>query len=94
MLLGLITALLVMGMTVPLSKYLAKRSETPKHFLRSYLMLGFLCVAAGFVILSLFLTFNPAVYWVVGLITYGSIGRSRHKELHALPQASPQENSI
>ena len=86
MLLGLITALVVMGMTIPLSKGLAKRSENPKKFLRAYLPLGFLCVAVGFVILSLFLTFNPAVYWVVGLLTYGSVGRSHYKELQNPPQ--------
>lgn len=48
MLLGLITALIVLGLNTPLAKFLAGRAKTPGGFLLAYLPLGLVGVALGF----------------------------------------------
>lgn len=83
MLLGLITALIVLGLNTPLAKFLAGRAKTPGGFLLAYLPLGLVGVALGFLVLSLFLVFNAGTYWLVGLLVYGSIGGNKFKELKA-----------
>lgn len=81
MLLGLITALIIIGLNTPLANFLVKRAKTPGGFLLAYLPLGLVSVVLGFVVLSLFLVFNAGTYWLVGLLVYASIGGSKFKEL-------------
>lgn len=87
MLLGAITALIVYGINYPLAKHLAARAQTPKDFRTRYYSLGLLGPVLGFVLLALFLTFNPIVYALCSLLTYALVARDVEKK-HLKPAAA------
>lgn len=81
MLLGLITALIIVGINKPLIKFLVDRVKTPGKFLLAYLLLGLVSVLLGFLLLSLFFVFDARTYWLVGLLVYASMGGDAYKRL-------------
>lgn len=81
MILGLLSALIVSSINIPLSRFLVSRVKSPGRFLLTYLPLGLVSLPLGFALLSSFLFFRAETYWLVGLLTYGSVGGSGFKEL-------------
>ncbi|MEX3631680.1 hypothetical protein [Rothia sp. LK2492] len=83
MILGLLAALMVAGVNIPLANMLAGRTSSALKFGLLYFPLGLVGVVLGFVLLSLFLTFSAQVYWFVGLMIYASIGGDKVRGLRA-----------
>ncbi|WP_237223659.1 hypothetical protein [Rothia nasimurium] len=83
MLLGVLAALMVAGVNIPLANMLAGHTSSALKFGVLYFPLGLVSVVLGFVLLSLFLTFSAQVYWFVGLMTYASIGGDKVRGLRA-----------
>lgn len=93
MLLGAITALIVWGINYPLAKRLAASAQTPKDFRIRYYSIGLLGPVLGFVILALFLTFNPIVYALCSLLTYALVARDVEKKHLKLATATAPETT-
>lgn len=83
MLVGLLTGLLVAGVNIPLANVLSRRVRHPWAFLAVYLVLGLLVVVAGYFLISLVVVPSLQTYGVVALLSYGSVGGQKMRELKA-----------